>query len=168
MAALPPLFTVADNMEACDIDNDPEDLHDNATDAQRLATDLFQDDFQSVMSIDFNQLAQYFKTYAALTQAEGRIRVRVHQQKNIRAFIQWAQDRIRMGQDPSQVLFPVAQAQTYIDRLSAHKRFVDNSTDIKRPGEFTDDMLWEEFEPRLVNYLRRIPGALRREGKRQS
>lgn len=161
MAALPPVFFVVDNMAACDIENNPipANLHDGATDAQRLATDLFQDDFQSVMTIDFNQLATNFKTYAQLTQAEGRIRVRVHQQKNIRAFIQWARDRIRMGQDPSQVLFPVNQAQIYIDRLSAHNRFVANSTDVRRPGEFTDDMLWEEFEPRLINYMRRIPGA---------
>ena len=84
-----PTHDVRENMARCGIDDDEENTHDGDTDAARIAHDVFRHDFNSVMSIDMAGLSRDFKIYANMTVAEGRIRVKPDQQKNIRAFIQW-------------------------------------------------------------------------------
>ena len=154
-----PTYDVRDNMVRCGINNDEDDAHEGDTDAERIAHDIFRHDFNSVMTIDMAGLSRDFKIYSNLTVAEGRIRVRPDQQKNIRAFIQWGRDQIRMGHDPTQTLFDAGQTQAYIDRLDKHSNWVKKSTEARRPEPFTEDMLWEEWHPMLVHYLRKLPGA---------
>ena len=64
-----------------------------------------------------------------------------------------------MEHNPSQTLFPVGQVQMHINRLEKHNDFVVKSGDIKRPDKFTEDMLWEEWQPNIVHYLQMIPGV---------
>ena len=74
--AAPPTFTIRDNMIQCGLDDDPTNLFDVETQAERIADDIFEGDFNSAMIIDFAQLSRDFKSYSALTVNEGRIRVK--------------------------------------------------------------------------------------------
>ena len=69
--ALPP-FTVTDAMVLCGV---PDGIpFDESTQAQRVATDVFDDDFQSTMDKTFHELEDDFKSYATMTVNQGQIR----------------------------------------------------------------------------------------------
>ena len=69
------------------------------TPAFRLATDIFGDDFTTCMDKTFVELDSDFKTYSALTQAQGQIRLLPVIKRNIKAFIQWVRDEQRLGRN---------------------------------------------------------------------
>ena len=82
---LPPLFTIFDQLEACGTYN--VDLFDSDTLAQRLAEQIFNDDYNIYMDKSFEKLEQNFKSYARLTVTEGRIRLLPGIKRSIKAFI---------------------------------------------------------------------------------
>ncbi|CAJ1959254.1 unnamed protein product [Cylindrotheca closterium] len=108
MAAVPPLFTVHDNMVICGI-NDAT-LFQGRTQAERIAYEIFSDDFNTTMDVSIDELNDELKTIAGMTTAQGQIRLMPGIKKNIRAFIQWCRDEFRMGRDPATVQFPVIDA----------------------------------------------------------
>ena len=55
------VLTVVDAMIACGVDNDG--LFMNETQAQRLASDIFGDQFTSCLDVTFKELDEHFKTY---------------------------------------------------------------------------------------------------------
>ena len=67
-------FTVVEAMVACGVDNDG--LFMDETQAQRIASDIFGDQFTSCLDITFKELEDHFKTYSDLTVTQGQIRVR--------------------------------------------------------------------------------------------
>ena len=67
-------LTVVDAMVACGVDHDG--LFMDETQAQRLASDIFGDQFTSCLDITFKELDEHFKTYSDLTIAQGQIRTR--------------------------------------------------------------------------------------------
>ena len=69
MAAVPPVYTVRNAMIACGI-NDAK-LFMNETEAQRIATELFQDSFNTCMDKTFDEIDSDLKTYSVLTLANG-------------------------------------------------------------------------------------------------
>ncbi|CAJ1927075.1 unnamed protein product, partial [Cylindrotheca closterium] len=87
MAAVPPFFTVHDDMVICGIDN--VTLFQGRTQAERIAYKIFSDDFTTTMDSTIDELNEEFKTLAGLTIAQGQIRLMPAIKKNIRAFIQW-------------------------------------------------------------------------------
>jgi hypothetical protein len=97
MAAPPQTLEMA--MILCGLDNNT--TFNGATACQRIAADVFDNDFNSCMDKTLSELDEDFKTYAGLTVNQGQIRVRVQQKKNIRAFMQWCKDKLRVGEDPS-------------------------------------------------------------------
>ncbi|CAJ1963903.1 unnamed protein product [Cylindrotheca closterium] len=103
MAAIPPLFTVHDNMVICGI-NDAT-LFQGRTQAERIAYEIFSDDFNTTMDVSIDELNDELKTLAGMTTAQGQIRLMPGIKKNIRAFIQWCRDEFRMGRDPATVHF---------------------------------------------------------------
>ena len=64
------------------------DMFEGRTQAERLATDLFSDDFHTCMVKTHTKLDSDFKTYSDLTQKQGQIRVTPGVKKNIKAFVQ--------------------------------------------------------------------------------
>ena len=78
--------TVTDAMVACGLDNTV--FFNGNTAAQRLATDIFVNDFSSCLDMTMTELDEDFKTYTELTVNQGQIRVRVQQKKAIKAFVQ--------------------------------------------------------------------------------
>ena len=98
MAAIPPVYTVRDAMIACGI-NDTK-LFMNETEAQRIATDLFQDSFNTCMDKTFNEVDSDLKTYSVLTLENGQIRITPGQKNSLKDFIQWTRDQLRNGLNP--------------------------------------------------------------------
>ena len=112
-------MTVVDAMVACGLDHDH--LFMDETQAQRFANDIFDDLFTSCLDITFKELDEHFKTYSDLTVAQGQIRVRPGTRKNIKAFVQWTRDEIRLGRDPSATPFPIELVSDLIRRYKTHE-----------------------------------------------
>ena len=117
--------TVHDAMVACGVDNITQ-FH-NQTSAQRIAEDVFDNDFMSCIDKDVSDLEEDLKTCSGVTVAQGQIRLLPGTKRHIKAFIQWAKDLIRTGQDPSQLVFPVAETPNLMRRQKSHSAFCDKS-----------------------------------------
>ena len=100
------------------------------------------------------------KSYSTLTAAHGQIRRTSGHKKNIKAFIQWTRDQIRLGIDPITVRFPVANALDFIKRYKHHDAYVKKSktiTETAKSDNFMDKLKWIEWYPTFINFLRAIP-----------
>lgn len=128
---------------------------------ERIATDMFDDDFQTCMDKDLKELDDDLRSYSTLTIAQGQIRLQPGIKKRIHAFIQWSCDRTRMGKDPETMAFPVNDAQELIQRTKDHAAYVKNSASISetaKPTAFTETTKWTDWEPVFHNFLRAVPG----------
>ena len=153
------VLTVVDAMIACGVENDG--LFMNETQAQRLASDIFGDQFTSCLDVTFKELDEHFKTYSDLTVAQGQIRVRPGTRKNIKAFVQWTRDELRLGRDPTNTPFPVENVSELIRRYKTHEKFLADSktlSEAAKPDKFKESTKWEDWKPTFLNYLRSIPG----------
>lgn len=84
-------FTVVDALIACGVNNIV--LFMEQTQAQRIASDIFDDTFTSCKDITFKELDEHFKTYFDLSVLQGQIRLNPGVRKNIKAFVQWTRPR---------------------------------------------------------------------------
>ena len=154
-----PPFTVTDAMVLCGVPN--ATMFNGNTQAQRIAEDVFDDDFQSTMDKTFHELEDDFKSYSTMTVNQGQIRLNPGTKKRIKAFIQFGRDMIRCGIDPTTIAFPVWDTANLIRRYKSHEAFVTKSktiTSTAKPEAFTEKMKWEEWNPIFLNFLRAIPG----------
>ena len=159
MAAADIPRTVLDALIVCGVDNVA--LFLGETQAQRVTDDIFDDAFASCMDITFKELDDHFKTYSDLSAAQGQIRFRPGTRKNIKAFVQWTRDEIRLGRDPSRTPFPVDQVSDLIRRYKTHEKFQTDSrilSEAAKPDKFQESMKWEDWKPTFLNYIRAIPG----------
>ena len=153
------LLTVVDGMIACGMDHDA--LFQDETQAQRLATDIFGNQFSACLDVTFKELDEHFKTYTDLTTAQGRIQIRPGVRKNIKAFVQWTRDELRLGRDPTLTPFPVGQVADLIRRYKTHEKYLADSktlSEAAKPEKFKESTKWEDWKPTFLNYLRSIPG----------
>ncbi|KAI2511672.1 hypothetical protein MHU86_2738 [Fragilaria crotonensis] len=112
-------------------------------------------------NMTYRELDEHFKTYSELSAAQGQTRVRVGTRKNIKAFVQWTRDEIRLGRDPSSVPFPANQTTDLLRRYKTHEKFQTDSktlAEAAKPEKFKESMKWEDWKPTFLNYLRSIPG----------
>ncbi|KAI2501831.1 hypothetical protein MHU86_12596 [Fragilaria crotonensis] len=112
-------FTVVDALIACGVNNNV--LFMEQTQAQRIASDIFDNTFTSCMDVTFRELDEHFKTYFDLTAAQGQIRLNPGIRKNIKAFVQWVRDEIRLGRDPTDTAFPIERVTDLIRRYHTHE-----------------------------------------------
>ena len=156
---VPDTYTVREAMIECGVND--TDVFEGKTQAERLATDLFGDDFQTCMDKTHTELDSDFKTYSDLTQAQGQIRVTPGVKKHIKALLQWARDEYRLGRNPKFGTFSIEDTQVLMRRYKTHKQFIDKSSNISeaaKPSKFTINMKWNDWAPTFTNYLRTIPG----------
>ena len=140
----------------------------NATDnfqgrssAQRIAAGIFEDDFTTSMDKTYKDFDDDLKTFSTLTVAQGQIRLLPGVKKRIKAFIQSVRDQIRLGRDPANRVFPVADAASLMRRYTTHDKYIKKSatlTDATKPVMFTNEVKWNDWAPSFRNYLRTIPG----------
>ena len=132
-------YTITDAMVLCGIpDGNP---FNGSTQAQRIAVDVFDDDFQSTMDKTFQELEDDFKSYSSLTVNQGQIRMNPGTKKRVKAFIQWDRDMIRCDIDPASMAFPVWDTAGLIRKYKSHEAFVAKSKTITataKPDAFTE------------------------------
>ena len=129
--------------------------------SQRIADDVFNNSFNTCIDITFTELDDHWKTYSSLTVADGRIRLRPGTKVNIRAFVQWTRDKLRMHEDPGAEMFPMASRMDLIDRYNTHKQWVSDASDMvksARPKTFTEKIKWSDWKVTLLNFLKSQPG----------
>ena len=128
----------------------------------RIASELFDDDFDSCLLLTFQDIENECQTMSDLTVAQGQIRLTPSTKRNMKAFIEWAKSKLIIGENPEDEIFPVADAMEYIRRHKSHKIYMDKSkilSEAAKPGKLTDDTKWIDWFPTFVNYLRAIPGV---------
>ena len=133
--------TVRDQLTICGVNN-IINWH-GQTQAQRIASDLFNDDHGSARDMKFSDLTEDFKSYSALTVANGQIRLSPGTKRNIRAFIQWCKHVFRLGGNPASTPFPVGMTPTLLRQEQSHLKFVKKAKTIvesAKPTRFTTEM----------------------------
>ena len=153
------MITVLDSIIACGVNN--VQLFNGQTKAQRIASEIFDNDFESCRFKSNDELKEDLKAYSGLTAAQGQIRLNPGIKRNLRAFIQWTKDRLRRSEDPAAVPFPVANTADLIRREQAHLKFISKSrtvTDAASPGQLTNETKWDDWREVFQNFLRSIPG----------
>ena len=131
-------YTVREAMAECDVND--TDFFEERTQAERLAADLFSDDFHTCMDKTHAELDSAFKTYSDFTQAQGQIRVTSGVKKNIKAFVKWTKDEYRLGRDLEFGAFDSVDTLTLMRRYKTHKQFIDKSSDLSdaaKPSKFS-------------------------------
>ena len=70
-------------------------------------------------------------------------------------------DQIRLGKDPANREFLVADSASLMRRYNTHDKYIKKSatlTDAAKPVMFTNEVKWNDWAPSFRNYLRTIPG----------
>ena len=93
--------TIAAALLACgaNINNNP---FGNQNNDERMAEDIFGNDFATCIDKTFEDLDTEFKGYSDLTQAQGQIRLLPGTKRKIKAFVQWVKEQYRLGRDPQE------------------------------------------------------------------
>ncbi|CAJ1954253.1 unnamed protein product [Cylindrotheca closterium] len=140
MAATIPVFTIYVAMILCQIPDTGN--FQGQTDAQRMAEELFDNDFGTAMTKSIKQVNMDLATLASLTAVQGLIMSRPRAQDRIRAFVQWVRDEIRMGRNPAQHPFPAGDTSTLLQRLN-----------------FQQKQQWKQWVKLLCDHLRAYIGV---------
>ena len=156
MAALPPQqFTIFDAIIECGIPIIP--LFQGLNPAQRVAEEIFNNSFEMCIEKSPKDLKDDFETFSNLPANAGRIRFVPSQKRALQALIQWTKEKYMLGQDPTQELFPAAQATIYITRQKEISRFVEQTSsnaDLAKPETFSTKVKWADWMPTFKNFLR--------------
>ena len=163
MAAVAPvqpvIYTVLDGMILCGVNNTANFI--GQTPAERFANDIFMGTFESMRDKSFEELDADFKSYSDLTQLQGQIRILPMVKRNIKALVHWSQGQYRMGLNPQDSAFPIADVTILLRNQKSHAIFITKSKMIvnnAKPSNFDDKTKWEDWKPTFVNFLRSIPG----------
>ena len=114
--------TVEQLLLVCGVPNDGV-LFNGGTKAQRIAIEVFSDDFNSCMDISHDDFETECKTYSSLTIAQGQIRLNPGTKRNIKALIQWCRKQIIIGLDPATDVFNNNQQLALLCQYKAHQAF---------------------------------------------
>ena len=113
-----------------------------------VATDLFQDDFETCIDFNDGALYNYFKATASLAAAHGQIKLQIQHRNNIRAFVQWTKEAIRTGQDPAMQEFAPTGIASILRKAESHKLYIANSDmNAVKPKYFTKEIKWADWAP---------------------
>ena len=160
--AQPAVNNIVRSLTLCGVENDTAGLLWNReTASQRIPSDVFNDGFDSCIDITFSELDDHWKTYSSLTVAEGCIRLRPATKVNIRSLVQWARDMFRTDQDPTSILFPVANRSELLNYYNTHNQWLTDASDMTKsagPKNFTEKMKWSDWTSTLINFFKSQPG----------
>ena len=81
-------------------------LFNGETNAERLASDMFDDNFASCINKSDEDIDSDLKTYSSMTLLQGQIRLNPGSKRNLKVAIQWVKDLLRTDNDPITTLIP--------------------------------------------------------------
>ena len=146
--------TVAQAMEKCG--NDNAIRFQGKTSAQRIAEDIFQDDFYMCIDKTTQDLQSDLKAFASLPAANGRTVRTLGIRLKVTAFIQWVKSKINNGEPPEDAPFPVFDTADLVRDAKSHQAYIDKSktmSETSKPAKFNDTMKWEDWSL----YLQKFP-----------
>ena len=123
--------TLRDVMITCGVPNDGI-LFNGDDKPDRIASEFFDDDFDSCLLMTFEDIENECKTMSSLTVNQGQIRLTPATKRNLKAFIEWTKYKLIVGEDPEDDVFPVADAMEYIRRRKAHNSYIENQEHLER------------------------------------
>ena len=92
------IFSIEDALILCGVSQTPGVVAvDRKSDAERMANEIFSNQFESCKDMSCKDITDDLKTYSTLTVNEGRIRLTIRKKKNIRALLQWVKDEFCYG-----------------------------------------------------------------------
>ena len=159
MALPPPPNFVLNAVRACGVPDVP--LFMGQGPAERITAEVYEDDFITCKSLSKDELNENFKSYSSLTAANGRIVLNPLTKKRLYAMLEWANGLYRVGQDPIAQPFPVAQANSIIEKGKELKKYKDKTktiTETAKPTTFTHKSDWLDWSDTFKNFLKHIPG----------
>jgi hypothetical protein len=159
---VPIRHTIEEALTLCGVLADTNNVLFNAANAAtRISADVFNDNFSTCMDLSFTELEDSWKTYSGLTINEGRIRLLPGTKVNIKAFVQWVRDQIRIGNDPALSPFPVGRRHDLLERYNTHKQWLADAPGMLKsamPKDFTEKIKWADWKGTFINFLKTQPG----------
>ena len=156
------LFTIESSLILCGVSQRPGlSAVGLRSDANRMAEEIFHNQFESCKDMSYKDITDDFETYAALSEKNGKIKLPVGTKKKIRAFLQWVKDEYHYGRNPEETAFPVADTEALIRRSKTFALFVSKSENLSKaaePEKLKITTEWNDWKPTFENYLRLIPG----------
>ena len=140
------VHTVTKAMEQCGLDNVTQ--FQNRTNTQRIAEDLFGDDFYMCLDKTTDELDNDIKSFTTLRQDQGQIRIGLGEKMKSEAFMQWVRNKVCCGEAPEDGPFLVHMHLDLIRNNKGHKIFIEKSkslSDAATPIRFKDTMKWDEW-----------------------
>lgn len=153
--------TMRDVMISCGVPDDNV-LFDGDDKPDRIAAELFDDDFDSCAILSFKDVEEGCKTLSALNVNQGQIRLNPSTKRNLKAFVEWGKGKLIVGENPEDEIFPVGDSMKYIRRQKSHNLFIEKSktlSEAAKPVTLTESVKWIDWYPTFLNYLRAIPGV---------
>ena len=150
--------TIQDLLIKCGV---PENAYQGQTAAERIAEDVFDNDFDSFIDKTYTDLETDWKSYLALANNRGKITLSPRVKKNIKALVQWVKDTIRLDIDPALTDFGMGQVARLNKRYHTHKDWLNKAADkakTAKPKQFTEKMKWIDWKDSFANFLRTQPG----------
>ena len=95
--------------------------------AKRIATGTFDDDFNACTDKTVGDLEEYFKSYSVVTVIQGQIGLNPETERNTRVFLHRNKDTLRLGKDPAQFQFTIADATELIQHLKTRTEYIIKS-----------------------------------------
>ena len=123
---------------------------------RRIYIVIFEDNFESCKEKMFNEADFDFKTYSDLTQHQLQIKLLPSTKRNIKAFVQWKRDDIRLGLNPLTAGFSVEDTYNLIWHFKTHAIFYERSKNISKaakPVKFTKETKCIVWEPSFMSYI---------------
>ena len=116
-------MSVTDCMALCGIPNDPV-AGGGPTLAERIAADLFMDDYERAFSMSAEDLKDDLKTLSQLT---NPIIVSPSTRTKILGFIEWTKQCLRCLQQPEDYVYPATFAMTLVSESKDQAAFLSRS-----------------------------------------
>ena len=122
-----------------------------------IAADVFNENFNTCVEINFSELEHNQKTYSGLMVYKGRIMLRPRTKVDIRVFVQWTRDKISQYQYPRLTLFPLAERYEPIKRFNTHTQWLGDAVNMKKnyiQQNFTEIMERMDCKAKFINFLK--------------
>ena len=97
-----------------------------------------------------------------MTSTQGQTKIIPVQKNKTKEFKPWVKEQFRLGIDPTTLPFPQDDTAELLRRAKTHQRFVYKSDTIskaEKPFILTKKVKWEDWEPKFMNSVRKIPGS---------
>ena len=159
MAAVPNTITIT--IKLCGVLADANAIIFDVSNASEMITNkVFNNNFNTFIYLKFSDVNKYWNTYGSLTVDEGRIRLIPRTKVNIRDFVHWVRDRIRMSEDPAETLSPTRDRDDFIERCNTHRKWMIDAEGMAKnamPKTFTDNMQWIDWKVTQLTSSGTIP-----------